>query len=316
MTGQIIKTIAKKEIKYLLRERTFFLVLGIFVLMAILSTYIGWAALHTVKNVYDAAAEILMASGQAVPDFPLSNVSSLAIVKNMIIYVVLIGSLLAIILGYFIGVNDRMAGTVRLIFSRPVVRKDYMWGKFLAAGVVLVVIVLVAFLISLVSAGLFQVLSWINVIKMLGFYLVSLIYLLGFAWLAIALAVKMNSSARALLYSIFIWVVITFALPELSSALYPTSLLNPVLPPTTILDSSVLSHVRSVVYPFSVSEHFKGLSGMILGVMTGGDGQLVIKNALINLLVIFGWGGLAWLVAWSFFKNIKPGENDLNDLYE
>ena len=87
-----IAAIGEKEVTYLFREKTFFILLGIFMTMAALSTFIGWATVYTIHNVYDAAAIELIAMHAVVPDFPLKHISSLAILKNMIIYVVLIGS--------------------------------------------------------------------------------------------------------------------------------------------------------------------------------------------------------------------------------
>ena len=176
---QIIKTIAQKEVKYLFREKTFYLLLGIFIIMAALSTYIGWATIHTIKNVYQAAVQELTITHQTVPEFPLKNISSLGIIKNMIIYVVLIGSLLSIILGYFVGINDRVSGTVRLLFSRPIKRVNLLFGKILAIKYILALIILSAFLISLLSTGIFHVLSLVNIVKLLEFYFISFLYMFG-----------------------------------------------------------------------------------------------------------------------------------------
>ncbi len=313
MNLQIIKTIAKKEIKYLFREKTFYLLLAIFILMASLSTYIGWATEHTIKNVYDAAVYELNTNQQTVPAYPLENASSLAIVKNMIIYVILIGSLLAIILGYFIGINDRISGTVRLIFSRPISRINLLLGKVLALKTVLLFIVLSAFIISLLSAGIFHVLSFANGLKISEFYLISFIYMLGFALLAMAFAISMKNSASALLYALFVWMIITFALPELGSALFPTGSLNPVLPPTNILQSSTLSYIHNVTYPFSISEHFKEISASILEVNSQPISDFVrtTYSNLLNFLVLLFWGILNFMLAYFLFKKIKPAQNDL-----
>ncbi len=309
--GETIKIIARKEIKYLLREKTFFLLLAVFIIMAALSTFIGWSAQHTIRNVYDAATAELAANHQAIPAFPLAHVSSLAIIKNMIIYVVLIGSLVSIILGYFIGINDRISGTIKLIFSRQVSKTELLGGKIFAITYVLSIITLSALAISLISAGIFHVLSFANGLKILGFYALSFLYMLGFALLSLALAMKMKSSAGAILYSLFIWIIITFALPELSSALYPTSLLNPVLPPTDILNSPVLSYIHNFVWPFSISEHFKELSAAVLGVADLPGGQPSLYAYGFNISIIFFWNIFSFLAAFLFFRKIKPAQSDL-----
>ncbi len=279
--------------------------------MAALSTFIGWSTQNTIKNVYDAAAREFAANHRAIPEYPLENASSLGIVKNMIIYVVLIGTLLSIVLGYFIGINDRISGTVKLVFSRQISKTELLFGKIAAIKYILLAITFSALIISLISAGIFHVLTAYNSLRIFGFYFLSFLYMLGFAMLSLAMAMKMKNSASAILYSLFIWIVITFALPELGSALYPTSSLNPVLPPTDILNSSILSYVHYSVYPFSVSEHFKELSASVLGVANTAGGQRFIFSNGINILIILIWNALSFAASFLFFQKIKPSASDL-----
>lgn len=309
---QAIFTIGKKEVLYLFREKTFFVLLGIFIVMAILSTLIGWATIHTIHNVYDAAANELIAMNQPVPPFPV-KISSLSIIKNMIIYVVLIGSLLSIILGYFVGINDRISGTVKLIFSRNIRKTDLLLGKILAIAKILILILLSSFVISLVSAQIFHVMSIENLLRITEFYSISFLYMFGFALLALALAVTMKSSASAILYALFFWILITFALPEIGSALYPTASLNPVLPPTDVLQSPILQNIHQVFYPISISEHYKELGASFLGIANPSmDGAISYSNHL-HLFILLFWvlGTLGF--AFLFFQNINPSQNSLNE---
>jgi len=310
---QIIKTISQKEVKYLFREKTFYLLLGIFIIMAALSTYIGWATVHTIKNVYQVAVQELTSTHQTVPEFPLKNIASLGIIKNMIIYVILIGSLLSIVLGYFVGINDRVSGTIRLLFSRPIKRADLLFGKILAIKYILALIILSAFLISVLSAGIFHVLTLTNIVRLLEFYSISFVYMFGFVLLSMAFDVYMINSVSVLLYALFVWMIITFALPELGSALFPTSSLNPVLPPTDILQSSILINIHNIVYPFSISEHFKELSASVLGIVSNSSAVSsynVYSNA-VNLLILISWNILSFILTLHLFKKIKPVHNDL-----
>lgn len=311
----VVKIISKKEIEYLLKEKTFFLLLFVFIMMASLSTFIGWSTQHTITSAYDVAAQILASAGQTIPASPLQHLSSLGIIKNMIIYVVLIGSLLSIILGYFIGINDRISNTVKLIFSRQVKKKEYLFGKILAGVYALSTISIISFVIGIISAGIFHVLSITNALHMIAFYGVSFFYMLGFMLIALAFSIHMKSSANAILYSLFIWIVITFALPELGSALYPTSSLNPVLPPTTVLDSSLLTHIHSFVYPFSVSEHFKSISTWLLGIdiapTATGTVQVPVYSNWLHLVTLLFWNVIAYVLAFVSFIKIKAANSDL-----
>jgi hypothetical protein len=66
------------------------------------------------------------------------------------------------------------------------------------------------------------------------------------------------------LLSLTIWIIITFVLPDLTSALYPTASLNPVLPATQVLSSPVLDIIHNIFYPFSISQHYKELSNHLI----------------------------------------------------
>jgi ABC-type transport system involved in multi-copper enzyme maturation permease subunit len=91
----IIKTIALSEFRALRRQHTFVLLLTIFLAMALFSTYIGWSTKNTILKVYDETVKTMAAIGLTeAPANPFLNTPALAILKNMIVYVFLIGSLL------------------------------------------------------------------------------------------------------------------------------------------------------------------------------------------------------------------------------
>ncbi len=299
--------VMRNEITLLLRERTLYVLLGIFFVMAVLSTIIGWSTQHTIMNVYDAAVAELALVGQDAPPFPV-NSTPLGIMTNMIIYNVLIGSLLAIVLGYFVGIHDRMYGVVKILFSRPIRSRDIFLGKIFATVLILSLVTLMAFLVSVISLGIFGVLGTSAVVSVLLFYGVSLLYMSGFAFLAMSFAFVFQNSTSAMLYALFIWMIVTFALPELSSALFPTSSLNPILPPSNFLNSPVLSFAHTVTYPFSVSEHYKALCATILGV---GAGATNTGSIWFNTSVVMLWSALAFILSLRFFTNMDPSSDTL-----
>lgn len=299
--------VMRNEITLLLRERTLYILLGIFFVMALLSTLIGWSTQHTIMSVYDAAVSELALVGQDAPPFPI-NSAPLGIMTNMIIYTVLIGSLLAIVLGYFVGIHDRMYGVVKILFSRPVRSKDIFLGKIFATLLILTGVTSVAFIVSVVSLKIFGVLSLSAVVSVLLFYGISLAYMSGFAFLAMGFAFVFQNSTNAMLYALFIWMIVTFALPELSSALFPTSSLNPILPPSNFLDSPVLSFFHTITYPFSVSEHYKALSATMLGV---GTEAVNTGSVWFNASVVTLWCVLAFVLSLRFFTSTDPSSDTL-----
>ncbi len=304
--------LAKKDIKLLFKDSSFLIILSIFIFMSALSTYIGWSTNHTIINIYNASALELKALNQPVPAIPFSK-EPLIIIKNMIIYIVLIGALLSIAFGHVIGINDRKAGVTRILFSNSFSKNCFFMGKSISTLSVLTFAIILSFFISIASLFLVGVFNLTNLVNVFEFYLLSFIYLAGFAFLGIYFAIKTNSSTKAILLPLLLWIIITFALPEMSSALYPTSSLNPVLPQTNLLDSPILANMHKMIYPFSISEQYKELSANILG---------LTQNTPTNISKYSSWGHVGILTIWfftTFFMNfvaVKKYDTSKGDNYE
>lgn len=301
-----IITIARHEIQSLFRERTFILLLAVFAAMTLASAYIGWSSQHTINQVYTAAAEQMRQSGKVAPSSPFADYPHLALLKNMIIYVILIGGLLAISTGYSAGMRERKAGVLKLLFSRPVGKNDFLIGKLLGISLVLAVVMLLAAAISAVSSAVLVSLNAQDMIHLFSFYGFSLVYLLGFAFIGFSSALVKEDEVMALLIPIIFWISITFVLPQLTSALYPTGSLNPTLPQTDILQSPILQTMHDAVYPFSISQHYKEAAATILNINAiGPDAQ--VHSGILNVVTTFCWMLLcltaSFIAVYSFDKS-------------
>ncbi len=280
--------IARHEIQSLFREKTFLLLLAVFAAMTIASAFISWSSQNTINQVYNVAAEQMRQSGQIVPSSPFAEYPHLTFVKNMIIYINLIGGLLAITAGYAAGMRERKAGVMKLLFSRPIGKGSFLVGKLLGVSVVLGIVMVFAAVISAVSSAVLVNLNVQDIISLFGFYGFSFVYLLGFAFLGFSFALIKDHEVVALLIPIIFWIAITFMLPELTSALYPTSSLNPTLPQTDILQSPALQTMHNVVYPFSISEHYKETSAAILGIKNVVT-DVQVYSWMVNAVIIVCW---------------------------
>ena len=121
----------------------------------------------------------------------------------MIVYIFLIGSLLALIVGNNAFIRDRRSGVLRIIFSRPLSRQKYIFGKITGILETLILMVFVSFLISLFSIILVSdhFLSTAQVLKLLGFYGISLVYLFIFAMTGLFFGISSESESLSLAYS-------------------------------------------------------------------------------------------------------------------
>jgi ABC-2 type transport system permease protein len=277
--------LAKHELKTAGRERLSQALLVIFVGMVLVSAAIGWTAHSTVMNVYN---ETLRETGRHLAN-PFAGASPLEPVKNTVIYIVLIGALLAIITGVRSSLRDRKAAVIDLLFSRPIKIRDYLAGKLLGIQGWLGVVLLAASALSWLSVWVVtgRALSAGDTAALLGFFALAWIFLLPFSALGLVAGAKTKHEANALLIPILFWVAVTFIVPQLGTAENPSALLNPV--PARMASSGPLSSLnRVVLQPLSVTEHFKHISGVILRLPETGGGSIWFDLSVLLAAALIG----------------------------
>lgn len=284
--------IARQQVRTLARRQTFVLMLGVLLAMTALSGLIGWSSHSTILRVYDETVRTLTAQGKPVPPNPFDAKPRLALLNNMIIYVPLIGALLAIVIGHLSVMDDRNAGVNRVIFSRPVLRSAYFRGKLAGCLVAVAVIMAACFVLSVAALALINagMPTASELARLIGFYALSGAYLLVFVLIGMVASLLLRSQSLALLAAMAVWVLVTFATPQLTSGLRPVASLNPVTDPVTASHSPFFK-VTSKAKPVSIGDQYKALSSRIL---TEG-GNLRPANTLGKLAPI---AGFAFLLAW------------------
>lgn len=290
--------IARQHVRSLARRQTFLLMLGVLLLMTALSGLIGWSSHATITRVYDETVRTLQATGQTAPPNPFAAKPRLSLLNNMVIYVPLIGALVAIIIGHLSVMDDRNAGVSRVIFSRPVPRSSYLWGKLAGSAFAVTAIMAACLVLSAVAIGLIN--GGVPTASELGrlalFYALSGAYLLLFVLIGMIASLLLRSQSLALLAAVAVWALVTFATPQFTSGLRPVASLNPVTDPVTV-SSSPFFQATSKAKPISVNEQFKALSAQILS----DDAQASSTSTVGRVapiaglaLLLGGWAG--WLV--------------------
>ena len=256
--------IVRQQVRAMGRRHTFVLMLGVLLLMTALSGYIGWSSHDTIVRVYDETVRELRAAGKPAPPNPFAGEPRLALLNNMIIYVPLIGALLAIVMGHSSVTDDRIAGVNRVIFSRPVERAAYFRGKLGASAVALAAIMAACLALSAVALTLVNgdAPTGVELLRLVGFYALSALYLSLFALVGIVTALTFRSQSMGLFAAVAVWVLVTFATPQFTSGLRPVASLNPVTDPVTT--SSAFFDATSKAKPVAVNEQYKALASRIL----------------------------------------------------
>ncbi len=305
----MIATIAAHQVLSLRRQRIFMALLGTLLVMTALAGLLGWSSHRTIVRVYDEAVKILAADGKPAPPNPFELKPALSLLSNMAIYIPLIGALLALVLGHLSMADDQTDGVGRLIFTRQVSRRSYALGKILGAAGVLAVILAACLVVSAVS--LLVVNRAVPSVGELGrlslFYGLSWLYLMLFALIGMATVLMARRRTLALLSALGVWMVLTFAVPQFTSGLRPTSSLNPVSEPVST--SQAFFDVTAQARPFSVSEQYKEASARILDTAIPEPTSKTIRRVLPIAVLLSGVGALtAGLVSRHDYSRSSSGE--------
>ena len=243
------------------RERLPQLLLGIFVGMIGASAFIGSAAKGTVTEVYNAAAS----QGLTSAPNPFQNVPPLYYARNTVIYIILIGALLAIVIGVQSTMRDRRARTIDLVLTRDVSPATYLGAKLAGTSLGLLAVLGCAGLISVacISAVTGSIPSPDQTARIMALFGVAWLFLVPFVTLGMLSGIHAASHTSALLVPIVIWSVVIFVLPLLGTAVHPVSLLNPVTPPAAP-QTGIFALTGAVTGPLSLGEQFKHVAALIL----------------------------------------------------
>ncbi len=268
-----LRTIVAHELRTLRREGTFSTLLGIFSAVTLFAVFIGWSTRSTTLAIYAATVATLKAAGVShIAPNPLLGVSTLAIFNNLIIYTLLVGALLAIVIGHRSFVRDRKSGVVPLLLSRPAGRPLYIAGKLCGINVALLLVILGMFVVSALSTLFIPALhlSGGEFLSLAAFYAVSFVYLTFFAAIGLLFGVYMSNESLALLAPVLVWIAVVFILPELSTGQNPVSLLNPVtLAHAPAASGAFFSSARAILSPFSFGQDYTALALHFLRISPG-----------------------------------------------
>lgn len=266
------------------RARVPQLLLLVFLGMVSISSFIGWSARSTVTAVYQQ----ITAAGLTKAPNPFNGTSPLYYAHNSVIYVVLIGALMAIVLGVQATIRDRKATMHALVLSRPISSSARLLGQFAALSTVIAGVIAISTLISWASIGFITggVLSADATLRLSGFAVLSWVLLSGFASLGMLSGTVCNKETTALLAPFVAWSVIAFVLPQLGTAARPVALLNPV--PAIAPPGGGLFHVINLFTgPLAVTEQFKHAAGILLqdSAVTGSPFGAIVILALFVLIL-------------------------------
>ncbi|WNM23905.1 ABC transporter permease [Demequina capsici] len=281
-----VATAARHELLASVRAKAPYALVAAFLGMVAASTFIGWRTTVTVTAIYQQ----VLADGLTTQPNPFTDVSPLYYVRNTVIYVLLIGSLMAATLGVQSALRDRRAETAALIGTRPVDQRAVRAGRLAGLGILLAGLVAITELITWisVSAVVGTPLTGSETLAVAGFGVLTWLLLVGFAGIGVLSGRLLRRERTALLAPVVVWAVIAFVVPQLGTAARPVSLLNPV--PLPAQASGAFAWLSQALSPLAITEHFKTSSAALLGSPYTG-------SALVSALVVAGFACIALAAA-------------------
>ena len=255
----------KMEVKLLLRERLVALIGLIFIVLTIAASFIGWSTSNTINHAYNLSQPFL-AQGASMQPNPFANVSHLSLQRNVGMYFFLIGSLLAIVIGYYSTIRDRITHVSALVMTRALSKKQFVISKGIAISVVLASVLFVSFLSALGISLLFPELqlSSTQIYHLVLFYGLSWIYLLSFGLIGVMSGLLAKNQTMALLAPVTVWIIVGFVIPQVISGLEPTALLNPVSISTVNQTHSFFTNIQEIIGPFSFAQNYRLAANSLL----------------------------------------------------
>lgn len=216
MTGML--NIAGKEFRSSFRNMEFLLIIGVFLIMSVVSVYIGSTTKNAELRAYESIVAAATAAGTEIPAAPV--IYPLAILKNLVEYIVMIGSVLAIFLGFDAFHGERRGGTLRLMLTKPIQRSSIIHGKLSGAGLIigLLLTATLVFNIALFDfyTGVFP--NPAEILRVVFFLLIAFVYMMDFYAGALYVSTKTRESSYGFLLMMVAWIFISFVIPQVAES--------------------------------------------------------------------------------------------------
>jgi ABC-2 type transport system permease protein len=303
-----ILIVATKEFKEAFRDKVFLLITVLFLLLSLVSVYIGLSTKHAELKAYYDILGVLKAQGSNA--FPVKpQIYPLATLRNIISYISMIGAVLSIFLGFDTFSSERENGTLRLLLSRPVYRDQLLSGKLLGGSMVIGLLIFISFLFNLI---LFVITSGISstvveIGRLAVFMILGFIYMLMFYIVTVYMSIRTRDRAFGFMIMLILWITISFVIPQLaeSQKSFAYALNSSAQTVTNLPMDTTISKTIEI---FSPTVHFQSIGGDLLQT-TQDAGKLgifdILKKNIFPLIYMLTPG---IIVTFAVYRSILKEE--------
>ncbi|VVB95518.1 ABC-2 family transporter protein [uncultured archaeon] len=278
--------IGRKEFKDILHSGLFLTVLQLLLALTATSVIVSSLVFKSQVSSYQSSFHILKELGKQ-PGGPEPQLFPLNLLRGAVDYLEIAGAILGILLGSLTIAREKNTQTLKLILTRPVSRKDLLFGKMLGnatfIGIVLVFVGLFAFLSLVFVAG--AVLALTELIKLLLVLVISWIYIMAFFSLAAFLSLGMRTLSNALILAFTIWLVFVLILPQIGDTMDPDNQVpggffnsihfNKEQEKQVLARFGSYENARNFIEELSVTKHYERTAFALFGIKPEFNGMQV-----------------------------------------
>jgi ABC-2 type transport system permease protein len=218
MRNSKIAVIAKKEFFDSMKSRTFLIIFGIFLALMIASSVTGVNSYNNQLEQYQKMQAETQYTEEVFVYFPEPELTAV-LFQDMIGNIGIIGSILAIILGYNAVSGEKERGNLKLLLSYPLYREDVINGKFLGKIGVLVLTLAITSILSVAVALIMGInLTFSDLVAIMVFMGISTVYLTTFLGISIFFSTISKNGTSSMLNSFMFWIVSAMVITSFSGA--------------------------------------------------------------------------------------------------
>jgi ABC-type transport system involved in multi-copper enzyme maturation permease subunit len=292
----------RKELRDALRNRLVLLLIGGLGVIAVVSVVVAAAAFHgkllDYQNYVNAMTKAGMVGNVNPPQlFPLQ------LLRGATEYLEIVGSIVAIVMGYGLAAKEKNRGTLRLLFSRPIKSSSIAAGKLLSVAVIWLVVVVALGVVILVSIRLVggTSLSSLELAKLAITLSLSWVYLLMWSDFSYWLAGHTRQLSTALVIGLILWLGFVLIVPQIGDTMDPDNQVPGGLFKSLQVDKpnekAVLAHfsnyetTRNLIEETSITKHFERAGFAYLGVKD------MYNQQSLSFIGKDMWPNIVWLLA-------------------
>ncbi|MGB2842956.1 MAG: ABC transporter permease subunit [Halobacteriota archaeon] len=230
MEAKGLFNVAKKEFVDHLASKRFILIL---VLFLIISAYSMHEGIGDYNNRLEDYKEQLSQVEEGELRYMLSEKPSiLFIFQRMTMPMMILGAILAIIMGFDLITREKGSRSLKSLLSHPVYRDEIINGKALGGFLVLVFAIGIAFIISFAILLLFSIVpNMDDFARVMLFWAVTVLFILTYFSIALMASTISKDSGRSLMYALIITLVLSLGVPVVGEILSESVVGEPPEPP-------------------------------------------------------------------------------------